>query len=122
MTFSENPINLCETILQCNDGEKSLIIIKEVIQHLPLEYGIKMLKNIKNSGIKYIAVTNHDKTLFNVNSNINVAIGEFYQNNIFLPPFNFKNPLCDANDEIIGDINKIKYGNLIIFNIQEQDI
>jgi hypothetical protein len=81
-----------------------------------------MLKNIKNSGIKYIAVTNHDKTLFNVNSNINVEIGEFYQNNIFLPPFNFKNPLCDVNDEINGDINKIKYGNLIIFNIQEQDI
>ena len=122
MTFSENPINLCETVLECKDGEKSLIIIKEVIQHLPLDGAIKMLQNIKKSGIKYIAITNHDKILFSVDNNVDVEIGQGYYNNMFLPPFNFKNKLKDVNDEIVGDINKMSYGNLIIFNIQEQDI
>lgn len=119
LTFSENPINLCESELICND-ENSLIIIKEVIQHLPLDDGIKMLKNIKKSGIKYIAITNHDKELFN-SVNKNVEVGGFYPNNMFMPPFNFKNPLKDVNDIISGDSNKKGYGNLIIFNIQEQN-
>ncbi len=35
MIFSEGPLNLCDTILECNNGNKSLIIIKEVMQHLP---------------------------------------------------------------------------------------
>ena len=100
--------------------ENNLIIIKEVIQHLPLDDGIKMLKNIKKSGIKYIAITNHDKILFN-SVNTNVEIGGFYPNNMFMPPFNFKNPLKDVNDIISGDSNKKGYGNLIIFNIQEQN-
>ena len=122
MSFSETPINLCETILECKDGENSLIIIKEVIQHLPLNEGIKMLKNIKQSGIKYIAITNHDINIFNVNENINVDIGGFYPNNMFLLPFNFKNPLQDVNN-IIPNVSEIGgYGNLIIFNIQEQNI
>ncbi len=119
MTFSEHPINLCETELVC--GEHSLIIIKEVIQHLPLKDGMRMLQNIKKSGIKYIAITNHDERLFPA-GNVDVNIGEFYMNNVFLPPFNFKNPLKDVNDDILGDSNKKKYGNLIIFNIQEQNI
>jgi hypothetical protein len=81
-----------------------------------------MLQNIKKSGIKYIAITNHDKKLFNFHANIDVEIGEFYHNNMFLHPFNFTNPLKDINDRIFGDSNKKGYGNLIIFNIQEQNI
>jgi hypothetical protein len=81
-----------------------------------------MLQNIKKSGIKYIAITNHDKKLFNVASNVDVEIGGFYPNNMFLHPFNFTNPLKDINDRIFGDSLKISRGNLIIFNIQEQNI
>lgn len=122
MNFSNNTVDLCNTILMCNNGDQSLIIIKEVIQHLPLEYGIRMLKNIKKSKIKYIAITSHDVNLFNVTCNINVPIGGFYPNNIFLPPFNFKNPLKDVNNMIVNNSDKKGYGNLIIFNIQEQDL
>ena len=122
MIFSNKPIDLCKTKLKCKDGDNSLIIIKEVIQHLPLSKGMQMLKNIKDSGIKYIAITNHDIHIFNVNENINVEIGGFYPNNMFLSPFNFKNPLKDVND-IISNVSEIEgYGNLIIFNIQEQNI
>ena len=122
MSFSNKPIDLCNTILDCNDKLNSLVLIKEVIQHLPLNLGIKMLQNIKKSGIKYIAITNHDQELFNVNENYNVNIGDFYPNNMFLKPFNFKNPLADVKDIIKNKDLIKKYGNLIIFNIQEQNI
>jgi hypothetical protein len=122
MRFSCDPINLCDTVLDCKNGENSLIIIKEVIQHLPLKHGVQMLKNIKKSGIKYIAITNHDTKIFNVNKNINVNIGEFYPNNMFLYPFNFVNPLKNIDDIIVNENEKRYYGNLIIFNIQEQNI
>jgi hypothetical protein len=122
LTFSNNPIDLCKDLLQFHDNSNSLIIIKEVIQHLPLGLGLMMLTNIKKSGIKYIAITNHDADLFNVKSNINVNIGEFYPNNMFIEPFNFKNPLKNVNDIIDDKNDLIGYGNLIIFNIQEQNI
>jgi hypothetical protein len=80
-----------------------------------------MLKNIKKSGIKYIAITNHDKDIFNVSENINILTGGFYPNNIYFSPFYFTNPIKDIND--ILDRNLISgYGNLIIFNIQEQNL
>jgi hypothetical protein len=122
MKFSNKNVNLCNDKLLCDNGNQSLIIIKEVIQHLPLDDGIKMLKNIKKSKIKYIAITSHDIHLFDVTHNINVEIGGFYPNNIFLPPFNFKNPLKDVNNMIENDSDKKAYGNLIIFNIQEQNL
>ena len=43
MYFSDQPIDLSNYILKCNKPSKSLIIIKEVIQHLTFELGIKML-------------------------------------------------------------------------------
>jgi hypothetical protein len=121
MKFSEKPIDLTENILKIQNGEKALIIIKEVIQHLPLEQGMKMLKNAKKSGIKYIAVTNHDAKLFNVEKNIDIAAGGFYPNNIFLEPFNFKNPIRDINEELDADL-QAGYGNLIIFDLGEQEL
>ena len=121
MNFIRKPIDLCNTILPVKNPDSTVILIKEVIQHLPLEDGLNMLKNIKKSKIKYILITNHDQNLFNVKSNINIKPGDFYHNNIFLPPFNFVNPIDDISNYI--DINRQKaYGNLILFNIQEQDI
>ena len=123
LTFSDKPIDLCTQVLECDNPSKSLIIVKEVIQHLPLALGIKMLKNIKASGIQYIAITNHDKEIFNVNSNINIKeIGGFYPNNMFIEPFNFKNPIEDISEKINNKNLEKAYGNLIIFNIQEQNI
>jgi hypothetical protein len=121
MKFSEKPIDLTENVLKIKNGEKTLIIIKEVIQHLPLQQGMKMLKNAKKSGIKYIAVTNHDTKLFNVEKNIDVTAGGFYPNNIFLEPFNFKNPIRDINESLNDDL-QAGYGNLIIFDLGEQEL
>jgi hypothetical protein len=123
LNFLNEPIDLCNYVLKCSNPSNSLIIIKEVIQHLPLELGIKMLKNIKQSGIKYIAITNHDCHDFNTKSNTNInKCGEFYPNNMFLEPFNFTNPIEDVNSVIQNKKLESGYGNLIIFNIQEQNI
>ena len=79
-----------------------------------------MLKCIKKSNFDYIAITNHSVKYFNSLINKDIQVGEFYENNIFLPPFNFKNPIANVDDYISFE-NKY-YGNLIIFNIQEQDL
>ena len=41
---------------------------------------------------------------------------------MFLEPFNFKNPIKDVSDLIKNKELEKRYGNLIIFNIQEQEI
>ena len=121
--FSDKPIDLCNHVLKCSKPSRTLIIIKEVIQHLPLEMGVKMLQNIKKSGIRYIAITNHDRELFNVNVNIDInKPGGFYPNNMFLEPFNFTNPIEDVSDLIKNKKLEKGYGNLIIFDIQNQEI
>lgn len=122
LKFSEKPIDLCRHVLKCDDGDNSMIIIKEVIQHLPLNLAINMLRNIKKSGIKYLAITNHDSNIFNVTANRNINIGSFYPNNMFLPPFNFKNPIANINNYIKNKALCREKGNLIVFNIQEQSI
>lgn len=123
LTFSDKPLDLCTHVLKCPNPSKSLIIIKEVIQHLPLALGIKMLKNIKASGIQYIAITNHDREIFNFTSNVNIQnIGGFYHNNMFIEPFNFKNPIEDISEKINNKNLEKTFGNMMIFNIQEQNI
>jgi len=119
MTFSDKTIDLTQEIPQITYKDSTLIIIKEVIQHLTLEQGIRMLRNAQLSGAKYIAVTNHDMKAFNVTENTNISAGGFYPNNIFLPPFNFKNPIRDIAD-IIGTEMNPGWGNLIIFNLRDQ--
>lgn len=123
LNISNNPFDLCKQIPRIKNPSNSLFLIKEVIQHLPLNMGMELLKNIKKSGIKYLAITNHDIDLFNVKENVNIDhIGGFYPNNMFLEPFNFKNPLKDVSDVINDKDVSRECGNLIIFNIQEQNI
>ena len=121
MSFSKEPIDLCKSVLKCSNKQQSLIILKGVIQHLSFEHAIQMLNNIKKSGIQYIAISNHDEYLFNVTENINIKTGEFYKNNMFLPPFNFTNPLKNVDDLIINNDEKKGMGGLLIFDIQNQN-
>ena len=123
MVFSDRSIDLCEELLEVapEDRKHSLVLVKEVIQHLPLQDGLKLLRNIKRSGIQYIAITNHSEDLFGARENVNVATGGFYPNNMFRPPFNFKHPTRDVNADIPAGLAG-GYGNLMIFNMDEQDI
>lgn len=106
------------------DPENSLFILKEVIQHLPLVDGIKVLRNIRSSGIKYLAITDHHpdvhpESMRDGKSNFNVKIGGFYPNRMSDPPFAFTNPIADVNQDLTLTERK-GYGNLLIFDLQEQ--
>jgi len=121
MVFSDNPMDLTCEVPTITNAKTTLIIIKEVIQHLTLKQGLSMLRNAQLSGAQFIAITNHDVKTFNVKKNIDIVPGEFYPNNIFLPPFNFKNPIRDIANSIGPKLNA-GCGNLIIFNLQDQII
>jgi hypothetical protein len=65
-----------------------LIMVRDVIQHLPLDKGRKMLENAKASGAKYIAVTS-----FTDGVNTGTTATGFYKNNVHQHPFNMPPPL-----------------------------
>lgn len=65
-----------------------MIMVRDVIQHLPLDKGRKMLENAKASGAKYIAVTS-----FTDGFNTGTTAGGFYKNNVHQHPFVMPPPL-----------------------------
>ena len=65
-----------------------LFILRDVLQHLPLNLGRNALRNVIEAAIKksstgYVAVTSFD----DVEVNIDIDTGSFYKNNIHLEPF-----------------------------------
>jgi hypothetical protein len=118
MHFYDRTFDLTKEVPVVPSPDTSLIMIKEVVQHLTFQEGMDMLKNAKASGIKYIAITNHAADIFDVKSNIQITSGSFYPNNVFMAPFFFKNPIRDIEDDIGKELSR-GYGNLIIFNLQE---
>ena len=111
------PVNLIEGVPYIQNPEKSLFLLKEVVQHVPLDEGMKMITNIIRSGVRYLAVTSHAKDIFDVHENKNIDFGGFYPNNMFLPPFNFKQPILDVNNLLSTKEEKKKFGNLLIFDL-----
>eukprot|EP00037_Helgoeca_nana_P016690 m.156908 g.156908 ORF g.156908 m.156908 type:complete len:192 (-) comp23642_c1_seq2:163-738(-) len=65
-----------------------LVHMRDVIQHLPMKKATAMIRNILASGAKYFITTNHLRT----KKNTDIAPGDYYHNNLELPPFNFPKP------------------------------
>lgn len=65
-----------------------LMMVRDVIQHVPLSMGRQMLLNAKAAGAKYIAVTT-----FTDGKNSDITAGSFYQNDIHAHPFSLPSPL-----------------------------
>ncbi len=129
MRFLENTTNLISDVPSVADPEHSIWMLKEVVQHLPLAAGLKMVQNVQRSGVRYLAITSHATDLFKVgkknfggkgkNKNTEVPYGGFYQNNVFLPPFNFPRSalLSDCSELLVTPADKIRRGNLLIFDL-----
>eukprot|EP00747_Dinoflagellata_sp_TGD_P138908 gnl/TRDRNA2_/TRDRNA2_175841_c2_seq44.p1 gnl/TRDRNA2_/TRDRNA2_175841_c2~~gnl/TRDRNA2_/TRDRNA2_175841_c2_seq44.p1 ORF type:complete len:141 (-),score=8.54 gnl/TRDRNA2_/TRDRNA2_175841_c2_seq44:129-551(-) len=85
MTFGV--MNLINTV----PPEKSdLFLMRDVLMHLPLDAGRRMLVNAKKSGARYIAVTTWNQA----SENVNISFGSglsfshlFYHNNVHKAPF-----------------------------------
>ena len=75
-----------------------LILCRDCMGHLPLEYIHKCLKNFKESGSKYLLTTTFINSYPSMNSNIN--FGNWMPINLQMPPFNFPPPLVLLNESI----------------------
>lgn len=75
-------------------GKPDIIMVRDVIQHLPLAKGQRMLLNAKNSGASYLAVTS-----FTDGKNIEIPAGSFFLNNVHNAPFNLPEKIeaCQNN-------------------------
>ena len=66
--------------------------MRDVIQHLPINIGVKIINSIRESGIKYALITTYDVP----ENKGDIKSGDFYRNNLEKPPFNLGNTLqCD---------------------------
>lgn len=72
-----------------------VIMVRDVVQHLPIDLGRKMLVNAKTSGARYIAVTS-----FTDGQNTDIEAGKFYANDVHAEPFLMPQPIerCDNYD------------------------
>lgn len=60
-----------------------IIMVRDVIQHLPLKKGRQMLLNAKRSGARYLAVST-----FSDGGNVEIPAGSFYKDDVHSEPFN----------------------------------
>ena len=67
-----------------------LVHVRDVVQHLSLERGVKYFCNVFKSGAKVLITT----TYAQATSNRNIKEGDFYENNLKLEPFSFPNGDC----------------------------
>jgi SAM-dependent methyltransferase len=76
-----------------------MIMVKEVIQHLPLQMGLKMLQHAKHAGIKWLVVT-HCLPPRCVNKDIKAG-SWFPGPNALAPPFNFVSVLEQCEHDLV---------------------
>ena len=85
------------------DGGKEqsfeLVHVRDVIQHLTLDQGIRYFCNIFTSGAKVLITTTYPSAT----SNTNIAEGRWYKNNLRLEPFSFPEVNCTRTHPGIED-------------------
>ena len=88
-TMSKYPISILDITKQVPPGA-DLILLRDVLQHLPLKLARSALENViraaisrGNTSITYIAVTSFES----VKKNDNIDAGDFFRNNINYFPF-----------------------------------
>lgn len=72
-----------------------LILCRHLLIHLTLEDCLHVLRNFKNSGSKYLIITNQPQT--ERNDEI-LFTGSYRPINLYLSPFNFPPPIMSIND------------------------
>jgi hypothetical protein len=61
-----------------------MMLVRDVIQHLPHEMGLRALRNVIRSGTRYLVVSSYPG---HANERDISSPGRFYKNNVFKPPF-----------------------------------
>ena len=69
-------------------------LLKDVLQHLPLELGCRALANVRDSGAPYVLVTSFPAS--SGGRNVNKRAGHFFKNDVTQPPFSLPEPLASV--------------------------
>jgi hypothetical protein len=72
-----------------------LILCRHLLIHLSFEDGLRVLRNFKRSGSRYLLITNQPDAQSNEQI---IFTGSYRPVNLRLPPFNFPQPLCSIDD------------------------
>jgi len=94
-------LNIIKDVIPMAD----MILCRDCLVHLSFKQGIKVIKNFKKSGSKYLLIT----TFVNRLSNNELGKGLWRTINIEKPPFNFPNPIKIINENCT-EIN-VKYSD-----------
>lgn len=68
---------------------QDMVLVRDVLQHLPLKDGMSMIRNIERSGVKFLVTNWHILS----EKNRDVKPGEWFMVDLFQPPYNFSLPL-----------------------------
>jgi len=82
-----------------------LIFSRDALQHLPLNVAIDALKAYSLAvGSRYLLVGSYQKSVYNRD----IAIGDYYDNNLTLPPFNLTDfvEVFDEKSKVNFDLKK----------------
>lgn len=85
-----------DIIKKIDNHNYDAIILKDVLVHLTNNDILKILKNLKTSGIKYAFITNFLKIKQNINI---VTAGQWRPMNLSLYPFNLGNPIKSIHEK-----------------------
>lgn len=94
--------NLIDNVIEKVD----LIICRDMLAHLTHEQIVKVLRNFKKSGSKYILMTTGLTTKDN---SPDITTGEVRRINFELPPFNFPRPLALIEEDIPFECERGKH-------------
>jgi hypothetical protein len=87
--------------------EADLLIVRDVIGHLPLRYGMEALENILRSKCKYLLSTSwvnvNNKEYYKTHKNRDVHTGRFYPVCLQAAPFNLPEPELYIEESVIVD-------------------
>jgi len=114
LTYGSSKINFVEfDLIEDEIPYGDLLIVRNVIGHLPLEDGVKVIKNILKSNCKYLLSTtwakktNQGWDMCSGNDvdreNEGVNYGRFYPVNLMSPPFNFTMPEMILEENVTVD-------------------
>ena len=91
-----------------------LILCRHLLIHLPLEDCMRVLRNFKSSGSRYLMITNQP----DVERNDEIIFtGSFQPRNLYLPPFSFPQPIWSVDDSQGQDRSEAAIFQLSTLNI-----
>ena len=94
-------------LVKDNIGKFDAFMIRDVIQHLPIDEAVRAFNNLRKSNIRYIIVSNWRKTV--KNNVVGTTYGGNNKNNVYLPPFKDVRAPLEMCDNYYGEQNMITW-------------